>query len=81
VSLKLEECPEKLRLLDVYQTVLRAHSEAVAQLYRAIGTTTKAEYNLLSQKAEELRLAASRAEQDLTDHVVDHGCSSASGGD
>jgi hypothetical protein len=60
----MKTCPEKMKLFDAYQKATRAHSEAVARLHRTMGTSSKADYEVLYRMTEALR----------TDAVAKHGC-------
>ncbi len=67
-------CSERIKLFDAYQKATRAYSEAVARLHQAIGTSSKADYDVLYHKAEALRMDAVEAQNTLNVHVAKHSC-------
>ncbi len=67
-------CDEKAKLLELYQLAAGAYSEAVAQLHRNIGTSSKADYDALYRMTEALRRDALEAQGNLEKHVDRHHC-------
>ena len=65
-------CLDKDRLLDRYCALVKAYSEAVAELRSKSG----GEYDLGWVHAEELRAIAQGARLTLEQHELTHGCSS-----
>ncbi len=70
----MDTCSDKIRLFELFQAATGAHAEAVAQLHGVIGTSSKADYDILYRKAERLRLDALTAQADLQSHVAEHNC-------
>ena len=67
-------CEMKKELLTAYQETTRKYSEAVAELNKYIGTSTKSEYDALYRMTEALRVDAAEAKLDLENHVEEHLC-------
>ena len=67
-------CREKMELFDKYQQATRLHAESLETLRTKIGTTSRAEYELLYDAAESLRKDARTAQRDFERHVAEHGC-------
>jgi hypothetical protein len=68
------ECGEKAALLGAHQEAVKRHSQAVAELRRNMGTSSRAEYESQFRITEALRMDAEKAQKDLERHVADHGC-------
>ena len=68
------KCREKTALFDKYQYATRRHAEALERLQAEMGTTARAEYDLLYDVAEGLRKDARAAQRDLERHIAEHGC-------
>jgi hypothetical protein len=67
-------CDEKGTLLIAYAQAARAYSQAVADLTRAVGMISEAEYELLKRKAVEARELSDGCRQRLEQHVDEHCC-------
>jgi hypothetical protein len=67
-------CQEKARLAQEYQAATVKFSEAVGQLQRNIGTSTKAEYERLQRISDEARVKSEQARLALEGHLAAHGC-------
>jgi hypothetical protein len=67
-------CEEKRSLLEAYRRVTAMYSAKVTELHRAIGTSSKAEYDALYRESESLHAAVTKAQGDLNSHVVSHQC-------
>jgi len=67
-------CPERITLLHEYNQATAAYAQAVDQLHKRIGVSSKAEYENLKQSSEEARSTAERARTRLKEHVAIHGC-------
>ena len=67
-------CPEKRRLLVLYQQATEVYSQAVSELTRRIGTTSKIQYDELYQISVEAELTARTARKRLEAHIAEHGC-------
>jgi hypothetical protein len=63
-------CAEKGRLLEEYQVSTAKFSDAVGQLQKNIGTSSKAEYDRLQRASDEMRVASERARLALEQHVA-----------
>jgi hypothetical protein len=68
------KCREKLALFDKYQYAARRHAEALERLQAEMGTTARAEYDILYDAAEGLRKDARAAQRELEQHIAEHGC-------
>jgi hypothetical protein len=73
-EVQLGKCREKTALFDKYQYAARRHAEALEMLQAKMGTTSRAEYDLLYDAAEGLRKDARVAQRDLEKHISEHGC-------
>ena len=69
-----DQCDEKNRLLTEYRTAARQYSDAVSELTRKIGTSSKDEYLRLHQAVEAARLRADEVRIHLERHFVQHHC-------
>jgi hypothetical protein len=67
-------CSEKLRLVSAYERATRAYSDAVANLQRIMGTSSKVDYDAQYRMTEALRLDAMKAQEALQEHVGMHEC-------
>jgi hypothetical protein len=67
-------CPEKETLAKNYEATTAKFSEAVRQLRDRIGTSTRAEYELLQRASDEARLKSEQARLALEQHIAAHGC-------
>jgi hypothetical protein len=67
-------CEEKIKLTNNYQTATSLFSEAVVELRRKTGTSTKEEYDRLSRAANDARAKSERARLALEQHIAGHRC-------
>jgi hypothetical protein len=67
-------CQEKKEFFDAYRNATRAHSESIAHLQKKMGTSSKADYDAMYQRAEALRIKAAEAKDALDNHVAGHEC-------
>jgi hypothetical protein len=67
-------CSTKTILLDEWQSAAEIYSKAVAELSRQIGILAKADYERLTEAAENARKRSLEAQANLEAHVDDHGC-------
>jgi hypothetical protein len=66
-------CDDKKRLATEYESAAK-FSQAVADLRRKIGTSTKEEYRRLDRAANEARIFSEQARLALGQHIATHGC-------
>ena len=74
MSSERSNCDEKGALLIAYAQATRAYSQAVAELTRAVGAISSADYEMLKRKAVEAREFSEQCRQRLLDHVQKHYC-------
>jgi hypothetical protein len=67
-------CQLKKKLFDAYQSAARAHSESLSDLQKKIGTSSKAEYEAIYRRTEELANEATKAKEALDSQVAAHEC-------
>jgi hypothetical protein len=67
-------CTEKQRLVQEYETATAKFAEAVAQLQRQIGTSSRPEYERLQRVSDEARVKSEQARLALKQHVSTHKC-------
>ena len=67
-------CPTLKRLFQEYDSVLRDHSEAIADLTSRMGTVPKDEYERLLGVSEQKRLQVEQARLATGSHKSRHGC-------
>jgi hypothetical protein len=67
-------CEVKVQLASDYEAATAAFSEAVAQMRRRIGTSTKEEYESLGRRANEARVKSEQARLALEQHTAEHHC-------
>jgi hypothetical protein len=67
-------CERKIKLTNNYQTATSLFSEAVVELRRKIGTSTKEDYDRLSRAANDARAKSERARLALEQHIAEHRC-------
>jgi hypothetical protein len=49
-------CEEKTRLVEEYQTGTKKFADAVTELQRKVGTSSKLDYNRLARAADDARV-------------------------
>lgn len=74
VSFSCMSCETKSRLVSDYEAVTALFSEAVTELRRKIGTSSKEEYDRLTWGANNARVKSEQARLALEQHVAEHGC-------
>lgn len=67
-------CAEKDRLLEQYQDATTKFADAVRELQKNIGTSSRAEYDRLQRASDEMRVGSERARLALEQHVAVHRC-------
>lgn len=67
-------CEKKAALMGKYQKTTRHYSDAVSELKRRIGTSSKDEFQKLKDATEEARKSSFQAMRDLENHIADHTC-------
>jgi len=65
-------CSEKMRLLISYQKAASAHTDAIGEL--VVKSMLPVDYRRLSAVAEQARLVAQQARDQLNSHIAEHGC-------
>jgi len=68
------KCEEKNRLVAQYEAATTNFSEAVAELRKKMGTSTKEEYQRLERATNEARVKSEQARLALEQHAAKHGC-------
>jgi hypothetical protein len=67
-------CEEKSRLAQDYDSETAKFADAVRQLQRRIGTSTRAQYDRLQRISDEARLKSEQARLTLEQHMAAHDC-------
>jgi hypothetical protein len=67
-------CKIKVRLTTNYETATAQFSEAVTELRRNIGTSSKEEYDRLARAANDSRVKSEQARLALEQHIAEHRC-------
>jgi hypothetical protein len=67
-------CTQKAILLDAYQAAAQQYSNALTELNRRIGISTRTEYAPMYETVELLRQDAALLQRELEWHVQHHGC-------
>jgi len=67
-------CEIKFGLITDYETATTVFSEAVTELRRRIGTSTKEEYDRIARDANDARVKSEQARLALERHVAEHRC-------
>ena len=70
----MHDCREKTRLAGEYELATTGLSEAVTELRRRMGASSKAEYARLESAANEARVKSEQARMVFEQHVAAHGC-------
>jgi hypothetical protein len=70
----MPNCREKARLASEYELATTGFSEAVTELRRRMGTSSKAEYTRLESAANEARVKSEQGRLAFEQHVAAHGC-------
>jgi hypothetical protein len=72
-------CEEETRLATKYEVATSVFSEAVKELHRKIGTSSKEEYKRLERIPTEARVKSGQARLALEQHISAHRCKSSGG--
>lgn len=67
-------CEVKVRLASEYEEATAIFCEAVAELRRNIGTSSKEEYERLGRLANGARVKSKQARLALEQHTAEHRC-------
>jgi hypothetical protein len=67
-------CEIKIRFISDYEAATALFSEAVTELRRRMGTSTKDEYDRLAWAANDARVKSEQARLALEQHVAEHRC-------
>jgi hypothetical protein len=67
-------CEEKERLAQEYGAITARFAEAVRQLQRNIGTSSRPEYERLQRVSDEARVSSEQARLALERHMATHEC-------
>jgi hypothetical protein len=67
-------CPEKLSLMQAYETAVLRYSEAVTALGKAVGAVVFAEYELVQRAVAINRERSEQARESLERHISEHCC-------
>jgi hypothetical protein len=65
-------CEVKIRLTSEYETATTLFSEAVTELRRKIGISTREDYEQLGWKANDARVKSEQARLALEQHIAEH---------
>jgi hypothetical protein len=67
-------CEEKTRLAQEYETAAAKFAEAVRELQRKIGTSTRREYERLQRASDAARVKSEQARLSFEQHMASHDC-------
>jgi hypothetical protein len=67
-------CETKVLLTAKYDAATASFSEAVTELRRKIGTSTKEDYDRLGRVANDARVKSEQARLALEQHIAEHSC-------
>jgi hypothetical protein len=67
-------CEERAALVAAYERASKAYSDAVTNLSRRMGTSSKQEFEGLRRAAETARQASIDALKALDSHIAQHDC-------
>lgn len=67
-------CEVKIRLTSQYEEATTLFSEAVTELRRKIGISTREDYEQLGRRANDARVKSERARLALEQHIAEHRC-------
>jgi hypothetical protein len=69
-----QSCDVKARLAAQYEAATNVFSEAVTELRRRVGTSSKEEYDRLGRLANDARVKSEQARLQLESHIAEHRC-------
>jgi hypothetical protein len=67
-------CEEKNRLANEYESTTTKLSQAVGELRKGRGISSKEEYQRFDRAANEARVSSEHARLALEQHIATHGC-------
>jgi|HubBroStandDraft_2_1064218.scaffolds.fasta_scaffold1014750_1 hypothetical protein len=67
-------CEVKVQLTTNYEMATALFSQAVSELRRNMGTSTKIEYYQLERSANDARVKSEQARLKLEQHIAEHRC-------
>ena len=70
----IENCEEKVQLLQEYQIASEAYALSVSDLSKKIGVASRVEYQQLRDSAATCRYHSAAARDRLDRHIAQHGC-------
>jgi hypothetical protein len=68
------DCKVKIRLISQYEEATTLFSEAVTELRRKIGISTRENYEQLGRRANDARVKSEQARLALEQHIAEHRC-------
>jgi hypothetical protein len=68
------DCEVKIRLTSQYEEATTLFSEAVTELRRKIGISTREDYEQLGRRANAARVKSEQARLALEQHIAEHRC-------
>jgi hypothetical protein len=68
------DCEVKIRLTSQYEEATTLFSEAVTELRRKIGISTREDYEQLGRRANDARVKSEHARLALEQHIAEHRC-------
>jgi len=68
------DCKVKIRLISQYEEATTLFSEAVTELRRKIGISTREDYEQLGRRANDARVKSEQARLALEQHIAEHRC-------
>lgn len=74
VSEESQKCDVKVRLAAQYEAATTSFSDAVTELRRKVGTSSKEEYDHLGRVANDARIKSEQARMALESHIAEHRC-------
>jgi len=68
------DCEVKIRLTSQYEEATTLFSEAVSELRRKIGISTREDYEQLGRRANNARVKSEQSRLALEQHIAEHRC-------
>ena len=68
------DCEVKIRLTSQYEEATTLFSEAVTELRRKIGISTREDYEQLGRRTNDARVKSEQARLALEQHIAEHRC-------
>jgi hypothetical protein len=69
-----QRCDVKARFASEYEAATAVFSQAVTELRRKVGTSSKEEYDRLGRLANDARVKSEQARLALESHIAEHRC-------